>query len=109
MRTLCSAVLMLQVVVIGLAIPVAVTLTDVDRSAVFWTGGLLILTAVVATATLGNPAGLVLGSAVQVVCVLAGFVLPVMFFVGGLFAVLWVAAVRFGRKGDAARAAHDAR
>ena len=109
MRVLGSAVLVLQAVVIGLATLVGLDLADVDTAAVAWTGGLLAALCVVATGLLGSRVGVVLGSLVQVGCLATGFVLPAMFFVGVLFLVLWVAAVHLGRKGDAVRAAHEAR
>lgn len=46
-----------------------------------------------------------LGWLLQVSVVLYGLVIPSMFFMGGIFALLWVAAIHFGRKGEAIRAA----
>ena len=46
-----------------------------------------------------------LGHALQVSVVLYGFVIPSMFFMGAIFAGLWIAALYFGRKGEAIRAA----
>ena len=36
------------------------------------------------------------GGALQVLAILCGFVVPVMFVVGVIFAVLWIVAVRLG-------------
>jgi hypothetical protein len=108
-RTLCSSVLVLQAIVLGLAIPVALTLSDVDNSLVLWTGGVLIVLCFVATGLLGRGnVGLALGWLVQVASVLSGFVVPAMFALGLMFGVLWYFAIVLGRKGDAATAAHRA-
>ena len=108
MRTLCSAVLMLQAIVLGLAIPVALTVSDLDDAAAAWGGAGLVVLCVVATGLLGRPIGLVLGWTVQVLAFLSGIFVPAMFVVGLMFGALWAAAVVLGRKGDAATAAHRA-
>ena len=108
MRTLCSAVLVLEAIVLGLAIPVALTLSDLDNAVAGWGGAGLVVLCVLATGLLGRPIGLVLGWLVQVLAVLAGFFVPAMFLVGLMFVGLWAAAIHLGRKGDAARAAHEA-
>jgi hypothetical protein len=107
-RTLCSSVLLLQAIVIGLAIPVALALSDVPDSTVLWGGGILVLMCFVSAGLLRSPVGLALGWAVQVGAILSGFVVPTMFFLGGVFALLWYFAIRLGRQGDAATAAHRA-
>jgi len=108
-RTLCSAVLLFEAIVLGLAIPVALTLSNVDNAVVIWVGTGLVVASLLAIGLLGRgPAGLAIGWAVQVVAVLSGFVIPVMFFLGGLFALLWFYAIHLGRKGDIATAAHKA-
>ena len=45
-----------------------------------------------------------LGGALQLAVILYGLVIPSMFFMGGIFALLWIAAIYFGRKGEAIRA-----
>ena len=108
MRTLCSAVLLFQAIVLGLAVPVALHLSDADNGAVVAVGGTLVALCFVAAGLLGTPAGLVIGWFVEVASVLAGFVVPTMFALGTVFLVLWYFAIRLGRKGDAATAAHRA-
>ena len=109
MRTLCSAVLLFEAIVLGLAIPVALTLSDVDNGLIIWTGVALILASVLAIGLLGRGrVGITIGWAVQAVAVLSGFVVPVMFFLGGLFGLLWFYAIKLGRTGDEATAAHQA-
>ena len=101
--------LLFEAIVLGLAIPVALLLSDVDTALVLSVGIGLIVASVLAIGLLGRgQVGLAIGWAVQVVAVLSGFVVPVMFFLGGLFALLWFYAIKLGRKGDAATAAHKA-
>jgi hypothetical protein len=107
-RTLCSAVLAFQAIVIGLAIPVALTLSDLDNAVAAWGGAALVLLCIVSAGLLGKPIGLVLGWLVQVLTLLSGIAVPAMFAVGLIFGALWVAAIILGRKGDAATAAHEA-
>jgi hypothetical protein len=108
-RTLCSSVLLFEAIVLGLAIPVALALSDVDTGLVVGIGVALVVACFLAAGLLGRgSAGLAIGWVVQVCAILAGFVIPVMFFLGGLFALLWFYAIHLGRKGDAATAAHQA-
>ena len=57
---------------------------------------LCLVVAGLAVAALGLPAGWVL----QGLILLSGFVVPAMFFIGGLFALLWVVGLRVGRRGE---------
>ena len=106
MRTLCSAVLLFEAIVLALAIPVALSLSHTDNTTVLRIGITLVVLCFVAAGLLGRGSvGLAIGWSIQVVAVLSGFVVPTMFFLGGLFALLWFYAIRLGRKGDAATAA----
>lgn len=109
MRTLCSAVLLFEAIVLGLAIPVALALSDVSTGTVVGVGSALVVGCFLAAGLLGRgPVGLAIGWLVQAGAVLSGFVVPLMFFLGGVFALLWFFAIRLGRIGDAATAAHRA-
>ena len=68
--------------------------------------GIAIL-AIVAAAFLRVRWGWILGWVVQVLVIAAGFVVPAMYFLGALFAVLFGAAIVVGKKGEAARAAFN--
>jgi hypothetical protein len=48
--------------------------------------------------------GYLLGSILQVFLISYGFVIWHMFYMGGLFLVLWVAAIVLGRRGEAIKA-----
>lgn len=70
----------------------------------------LLLGAALALAILLNAAlmkrvlGWYLGSALQLGLIAYGVIVPAMYFLGSLFAVLWVSAFIIGRKGEAIRA-----
>ncbi len=52
--------------------------------------------------------GRIIGWIVQVVALLAGFVIPMMWFLGAVFALLWLLAMVLGRKIDREKAAYAA-
>lgn len=71
-------------------------------------GGGLALWAVVAGALVRRgAAGYVLGSVLQLALVATGIVLPTMFAVGGIFAVLWLVCLRVGGQVDAERVVRE--
>ncbi|HSI91994.1 MAG TPA: DUF4233 domain-containing protein [Jiangellaceae bacterium] len=106
MSRVAAALLSLEAVVIVLAIPVAVAVTDVVPAVAVPAGLAVGLACVVAAALVRrSKAGYILGSVLQVLAVASGFVVPAMFFLGGLFAVLWFVLLRIGPEVDRARAA----
>lgn len=64
-------------------------------------GALLCL---IAAGLVRRPVGLWLGSLVQVLLIASGLVVPSMYLVGVVFAVLWVVAIVLGRRIDVERA-----
>ena len=74
------------------------------------TGGVLALGGALAIALLLNAGlmkknvGWVIGSALQLAMIGYGYVVTPMYFMGALFAALWIAAFLVGRKGEAIRA-----
>ena len=97
MRGLASAVLAFQAIVIGLAIPVAVVVYGVDGAKAGWVGGLLAVSCLVVIGLLSHPWAYALGWVIQVLMILAGFIVPAMFILGIMFAALWWGALRLGR------------
>ena len=98
MKRLCATVLIMEAIVIGLSIPVAVQIDHLTPHAAALTGGVAAVAAVV-FATLARralPATLVGGSLLQVFAVASGSVVPVMYFLGGTFAVLWTIGIWLG-------------
>ena len=58
----------------------------------------LALACLLVAGLLRRPWGYALGSALQVGVVATGFLVPAMFFLGAVFAVLWVVALRAGAR-----------
>ncbi len=108
MRTLCASVLAFEALVVALAIVPALTITDAHHTLIVAGGLLVVVLCLLAAGLLRTPAGYVLGTSVQVLVVAAGFVLPVMFFLGGLFALLWASAILVARRAEAVVAAKRA-
>ena len=75
MRRLCATVLIFEVVVIGLAIPVAITIAHARPAAAGGTGGVL-----------------------QVAVIATGVVVPAMYGLGIIFGALWLTAIWLGRR-----------
>jgi hypothetical protein len=97
--------LFFEAIVVGLAIPVALSLTDADPALVGWGFGALAVACLVCAGLLGRPWGVSVGWALQVGVLLTGLVVPAMLVLGVVFGGLWVAAVRYGRRVDAIKAA----
>ena len=100
MRVLGSTVLVFEAIVVLLAIPIAINVSDANATFALVIGialaGLLILTVGVITKPIAVPIGWIL----QVLVIAAGIVVPTMFLVGGIFALLWFFAVRNGQRVD---------
>jgi len=77
---------------------VATDLSDLDDSTIWWVGGGAALACLMVTALLRHRWAYVAGSLLQVLVIAAGVVVPVMFFLGVVFAVLWVLAIYLGRR-----------
>jgi hypothetical protein len=108
MNRVAATLLVLETVVVMLAIPVAVVVSDLEPAVAIPAGlGLGVLCVVAAGLLRRGRLGYVLGSLAQVAAIATGFVVPAMFFLGGLFALLWVVLLRIGPDVDRARAAGD--
>ncbi|WP_229053133.1 DUF4233 domain-containing protein [Aeromicrobium sp. Leaf350] len=101
---LCAAMLCFEAILLGLSVPVMITVDDVDRSLALWLGLGLCVACLLVAGMLRRPGGLVLGHALQVAAIALGFLTPAMFFVGALFAALWFGAYFLGRTIDDDRA-----
>lgn len=106
MRGMCAGVLFLEAIVLGLATPVMIQVEDVSPALALVTGLGLAVVALVTSGLLRHSWAYTLGWLVQVGAVALGFLLPIAFFVGGMFAALWAAAYFLGRKIEADRAAN---
>jgi hypothetical protein len=97
-RGIAASVLVFEGLVVLFATLVALDLSDVDDATLWWTGGSLAVACVLAAGLLGRPWGYQVGSALQVLVIAAGFLVPAMFVLGAVFAALWFLALHLGRK-----------
>ena len=104
-RRLCSAILFLEAVVLGLSTPVMISVESIDTSRALWIGLGLTVACLLVAGLLRKPWAYGLGWAIQVAAVALGFLVTTMFVLGGIFLLLWLAAVRIGRLIDTDRAA----
>ncbi|TGB08109.1 DUF4233 domain-containing protein [Streptomyces sp. MZ04] len=104
MRTLCASTLIGEFFIIGFAGLVAMKEPDLSMGMVWTVSGIAMLLCVLLCGMITRPGGLQLGWALQIGLIASGFVVPLMFFLGGSFAVLWWASIHFGRKIDEAKA-----
>jgi Protein of unknown function (DUF4233) len=107
MKRFCVTVLVMEVVVIWLAIPVALTVEHTSARAAGAAGGAAAVAAVVLAAVAGRHIRwtLIGGSVLQLLVIAAGVVIPVMYGLGAIFAALWVIGIRLGRRADQAQQA----
>jgi hypothetical protein len=97
---LSATVLILEAIVIALTIVPAVKLEHVTPQSAGLAAGLACLAAIVLAALARRllPVTLVGGSLLQVLVIAAGTVLPVMYILGGIFALLWVTGIWLGHR-----------
>jgi hypothetical protein len=101
MRRLCATVLIFEVVVIGLAIPVAITVGHARPAQAGVVGGVLAVAALVIAGLVGRPGQgwtLVGGTVLQVAVIATGIVVPAMYGLGVIFGALWLTAIWLGRR-----------
>jgi Protein of unknown function (DUF4233) len=107
LRQLCGMVLVMEAIVIGLAIPVAVTLEHVRPGLAGGVGGGLAGCAVLLSALVGRPGmgwALAAGTVLQGLVIAAGIVVPAMYILGAIFAALWVTGIWLARRLSVPRA-----
>jgi Protein of unknown function (DUF4233) len=104
MRRLCATVLIMEAVVIGLAIPVAVRIDHASAGAAGAAGGVAavaaVLLAVLARRRLSWT--LIGGSLLQLLVIVSGAVVPVMYVLGAIFGALWATGIWLGRRVESA-------
>ena len=104
-RGMCAAVLSLEAIVLGLTTPVMIVLSDVPTGAAVGVGLGLAVACLLVAGLLRAEWGYLLGWVIQVWAVALGLVVPIMFVLGPLFALLWGTAYFLGRKIERERAA----
>ena len=108
-RRLCSAILSLEAIVLGLTTPVMISISDVAVPTALSVGlGMMVACLLVAGLLRGEWAYL-LGWAIQVAAIGLGVLVTIMFVLGPIFALLWGTAYFLGRKIERERAEAYAR
>lgn len=103
-----QTMLLLEAFVVLFAALVAFGLRAAPPAAIWAVGGGLAALLLVLAGLQRPRWGAVAGTVAQVPVLACGVVVPMMFAVGGLFAVLWALFLRLGARIDAERAAFDA-
>ena len=101
MRVLGSAVLAMEFFVMGFALLLAM---EKHGALALSLGGALAVAILLTAGVMKKKTGWYLGSVWQLCLIGYGVVVPAMYFLGALFAGLWVSAFFIGRKGEAIRA-----
>ena len=103
-RGMCAAVLSLEAIVVGLSTPVMVTVEDAQAPAALAVGLGLAIACLVVAGLLRGEWAYWLGWLLQVAAIALGVVVPIMFFLGAVFGLLWATAYFLGRKIERERA-----
>jgi hypothetical protein len=103
-KRLCTTVLIMETVVIWLAIPVALAVDHARPQRVGVAGVVLAVAAVVLAALARRRLRWVIvgGSVLQALVIAAGVIVPVMYFLGAIFAAFWIIGLRLGHRLDMA-------
>ena len=104
-RGMCAAILSLEAITLGLTTPVMLTLADVPWRTAVAVGLGLCVACLLLAGLLRWEAAYAVGWLIQVVAIGLGFVVPIMFVLGAIFALLWGTAYFLGRKIERERAA----
>ena len=97
------SVLVGEVFIVLFASLVAFGLRLAEPGVVWAVGGGAMAACVVCAGLPRHKFGYVLGSVIQALLLLSGFVLPMMFIVGAIFAIIWAVALRVGGRIDVER------
>lgn len=101
-KRLCMTVLIMEAIVIGLSIPVAIQIDHLAPGSAGTAGGVAVAAAVIFAGLTRRAltAALVGGSLLQVFVIVSGTTVPVMYFLGAIFAALWIIGIILGRSID---------
>jgi hypothetical protein len=88
----------MEAIVVCLAIPVAVQIDHLTMHSAWVTGGIAAVAAVLFAALARRLLAVTLvgGSLLQLFVIASGSVVPVMYFLGGIFAALWTIGIWLG-------------
>jgi hypothetical protein len=111
MRRLCATVLIFEAIIIALAIPIAIKIEHVAGGSAGPAGGGLagaavLIAVAVSMRTIGDPGlriALIAGSVLQILMIVSGVMVPAMYGLGVIFAVLWCIAIWLGHSAERAQ------
>jgi uncharacterized membrane protein len=104
-RRLCSAILFLQAVVVGLSTIVLIQSDGLSTAQALWIGLGLCVACILVAGMLRRRWAYLLGHAIQLGSLALGAFTPVMIVLGVAFGALWVTAYRLGATIDRDKAA----
>lgn len=99
MKVLGPTLLLLEAIVVALAIPVALVVYGEGPAAAWVLGGLAVLL-LVGSGYARRPRGVEVGSALQLLVVLSGVVVPGLFVLGLIFLGVWILAIVYTGKAE---------
>jgi Protein of unknown function (DUF4233) len=100
-RQLCGTVLVMEAIIIGLAIPVAIVMGHLRHSVAGGVGGALAVCALLLGGLVGRPGmgwAIWAGTVLQALVIASGVVVPAMYSLGAIFAALWVTGIWLARR-----------
>lgn len=103
-RGMCAAVLSLEAITLGLTTPVMISVAGVDTSTALWVGLGLTAACLLLAGMLRAEWAYGAGWVIQGAAIGLGFVIPLMFVLGAIFALLWGSAYFLGLKIERERA-----
>ena len=101
LRQLCGTVLIMEAIIIGLAIPVAIVYEHLHHGVAGGVGGGLAVCALLLGGLVGRPGmgwALVAGSVLQALVIASGIVVPAMYVLGAIFAAFWITGIWLARR-----------
>ena len=105
-ESLLSIALTLEAVLVFFIVMVAFGLKLLPIPVVFGGGAALVVLMLVAGRLAGGPVGVWIGWVLQVALIALGILLPLMYFIGAIFAAIWIYCFVTGRRLDRRKAAY---
>jgi Protein of unknown function (DUF4233) len=108
---LCGTVLIMEAVVVLLAIVPSIQLEHVSGSTAGAVGGAIAVVAIVLSGLVGRPRmgwALYAGTVFQILVIASGVLVPAMYILGVIFAVLWFTGIWLARKVEREQRAREA-
>lgn len=104
-RGMCAAILSLEAITLGLTTPVMVSIADVELGVALGIGLGLAAACVLLAGMLRAEWAYAAGWLIQLGAIALGLMIPMMYFLGSIFALLWGAGYFLGLKIERERAA----